>query len=72
MKKSGGTKGVCRKTGGGKVWQGLGNSLMCVGNYGLTLLLGYYVQSGLWWLQIPSEEQGGAEYGTPFVLLRQV
>ena len=49
MKKSGGTKGVCRKTGGGKVWQGLGNSLMCVGNYGLTLLLEYYVESGLWW-----------------------
>ena len=35
--KSGGTKGVWRKAGGGKVWQGLGNSLMCVGNCGLTL-----------------------------------
>ena len=37
--KSGETKGVWRKAGGGKVWQGLGNGVMCVENYGLTLLL---------------------------------
>ena len=44
-----GQREFAEKTGGGKVWQGLGNSLMCVGNYGLTLLLEYYVESGLWW-----------------------
>ena len=53
-------RGSLGKAGGRRVWPRLGNRVVCVGNYGLYLMLEWYMEGRLWLWQIAS--RGGRDW----------